>query len=145
MQPFCFLSADPAAHGMSDRSMRNLGALQHGAFFCPLLNLMKPTPFCSIGIRLQLCSTPMGSRFQHGGMRCAMWNKNSPFARCLYLPRGEKTMATVVGLGEHDCNRAIPEQQHQCFLCKECLTNAHRHPGQWKWELQRFLLRYSDI
>ena len=30
-----------------------------------------------------------------------------------------------------------------CALCKERLKDVHSHPGQWKVELQQFLLRYS--
>ena len=29
-----------------------------------------------------------------------------------------------------------------CALCKERLKDVHSHPGQWKVELQQFLLRY---
>ena len=69
-------------------------------------------------------------------MRFGMWNKNSPFARGSHSPRGEITMATEVGVGECDCDRAIVGQQNRCSLCKERLRNAHGHPGQWKCELQ---------
>ena len=32
-----------------------------------------------------------------------------------------------------------------CILCKLPLRGTHSHPGQWKSELQQFLLKYSEI
>ena len=41
-----------------------------------------------------------------------------------------------------DCD-GVPGQQSHCTLCKERLRGRHSHPGQWKSELQQFLLKYS--
>ena len=38
-----------------------------------------------------------------------------------------------------DCD-GVPGQQSRCTLCKEHLRGRHSHPGQWKSELQQFLL-----
>ena len=43
-----------------------------------------------------------------------------------------------------DCE-SVPGQQSRCTLCKQCLRGTHSHPGQWKSELQQFLLKYSEI
>ena len=43
-----------------------------------------------------------------------------------------------------DCD-GVPGQQTHCTQCKERLRGKHSHPGQWKSELQQFLLKYSEI
>ena len=43
-----------------------------------------------------------------------------------------------------DCD-GIPGQQSRCILCKQPVRGTHSHPGQWKSELQLFLLKYSEI
>ena len=43
-----------------------------------------------------------------------------------------------------DCD-GVPGQQSRCTLCKQPLRGTHSHPGQWKSELQQFLLKYSEI
>ena len=43
-----------------------------------------------------------------------------------------------------DCD-GVPGQQSRCTLCKQRLRGARSHPGQWKSELQQFLLKYSEI
>ena len=40
---------------------------------------------------------------------------------------------------------ACQGMQSRCALCHERLGDVHSHPGQWKCELQQFLLRYTDI
>ena len=40
---------------------------------------------------------------------------------------------------------SVPGQQSYCTLCKQPLRGTHSHPGQWKSELQQFLLNYSEI
>ena len=42
-----------------------------------------------------------------------------------------------------DCD-GVPGQQSRCTLCKLPLRGTHSHPGQWKSELQQFLLKYSN-
>ena len=46
---------------------------------------------------------------------------------------------------ERDCKRRVCDVQRRCSLCKERLRDAHSHPGQWKSELQQFLLTYSKV
>ena len=41
--------------------------------------------------------------------------------------------------------RRVSDLQRRCSLCRERLRDAHSHPGQWKSELQQFLLTYSKI
>ena len=43
-----------------------------------------------------------------------------------------------------DCD-GVPGQQSRSTLCKQPLRGTHSHPGQWKSELQHFLLKYSEI
>ena len=43
-----------------------------------------------------------------------------------------------------DCD-GVPGEQSRCTLCKQPLRGKHSHPGQWKSELQQFLLKYSVI
>ena len=43
-----------------------------------------------------------------------------------------------------DCD-SVPGQQSRCTLCKQPLRGTQGHPGQWKSELQQFLLKYSEI
>ena len=43
-----------------------------------------------------------------------------------------------------DCD-GVTGQQSRCTLCKGHLRGRHTHPGQWKSELQQFLLKYSEI
>ena len=38
-----------------------------------------------------------------------------------------------------DCD-GVPGQQSRCTLCKQPLRGTHSHPGQWKSQLQQFLL-----
>ena len=47
---------------------------------------------------------------------------------------------------EHECESSVfPGEQSHCSLCRECLKSQHTHFGQWKGELQQFLLRYTEI
>ena len=43
-------------------------------------------------------------------------------------------------MSEPDCKRRVSDLQRRCSLHKERLKDAHSHPGQWKSELQQFLL-----
>ena len=43
-----------------------------------------------------------------------------------------------------DCD-GVTGQQSRCTRWKECLTGTHSPPGQWKSELQQFLLKCSEI
>ena len=46
---------------------------------------------------------------------------------------------------EGDSVSASQCSQSHCALCNKRLRDAHSHPGQWKSELQQFLLSYSAI
>ena len=37
----------------------------------------------------------------------------------------------------------FPGEQSRCSLCRERLRSQHTHFGQWKSELQQFLLKYT--
>ena len=43
-----------------------------------------------------------------------------------------------------DCD-GIPGQHSCCTLCKQPLRVTQSHPGEWKSELQQFILNYSEI
>ena len=54
-------------------------------------------------------------------------------------------MSSKAESGERDCESGVPGQQSRCSLCRERLRDAHSHPGQWKSEVQQFLLKYTEI
>ena len=39
----------------------------------------------------------------------------------------------------------FPGEQSCCSRCRERLRSQHTHFGQWKSELQQFLLKYTEI
>ena len=47
--------------------------------------------------------------------------------------------SAVIGDCSGDCD-GVPGQQSRCTLCKQPLRGTHSHPGQWKSQLQQFLL-----
>ena len=62
------------------------------------------------------------------------------------LPRHvARKMACRAASTEGDCKNGVPGQQKRCSLCRERLRGAHSHPGQWKSELQQFLMKYTKI
>ena len=46
---------------------------------------------------------------------------------------------------QRDCENGVPGQESRCSLCRERLRGAHSYPGQWKSELQQFLLKHTEI
>lgn len=58
----------------------------------------------------------------------------------LLRPRGD----TITSSSE-SCSSACLGTQSRCALCHERLRSAHTHPGQWKSDVQQFLLQYSNI
>ena len=58
------------------------------------------------------------------------------------MPRGEQKMLSEA---RSWCENEVPGQQNRCSLCRERLRHMHSHPGQWKSELQQFLLRYGEV
>ena len=40
---------------------------------------------------------------------------------------------------------ACKSTQSRCALCYERMKDVHSHPGQWKSDLQQFLLQYTTI
>ena len=54
-------------------------------------------------------------------------------------------MSSVAKSSHRDCTGNVYDEQSRCTLCREHLRGAHSHPGQWKCELQQFLLKYTEI
>ena len=46
---------------------------------------------------------------------------------------------------ERECESGFSGEQSRCSLCRERLRSQHTHFGQWKSELQQFLLKYTEI
>ena len=70
-----------------------------------------------------------------------LWNVTEKFGSPVAC--GECEWMKESNTSEHDCKRRVSDLQRLCSLCKEHLRDAHSHPGQWKSELQQFLLTYS--
>ena len=74
-------------------------------------------------------------------MRCGVWPKIFSISNVLQSrvlsSEAMSSASAVIG----DCD-GVPGQQSRCILCKQPLRGTHSHPGQWKSELQQFLLRY---
>ena len=77
-------------------------------------------------------------------MRCGMQPKIFSVANVLQsrVLSSEAMFSASAVIG--DCD-GVPGQQSRCTLCKQPLRGTHSHPGQWKSELQQFLLKYSEI
>ena len=68
-------------------------------------------------------------------MRPKIFNVSNVLQSHVLSSDGDSCASAVIS----DCD-SVPGQQSRCTLCKERLRGRHSHPGQWKSELQQFLL-----
>ena len=54
-------------------------------------------------------------------------------------------MSSAAKSGQHDGAGSVYDAWICYTLCRECLRCAQNHPEQWKRELQKFLLKYTEI